>query len=513
LSKEKTYIFKNQSSLRNWLAAIDGPFQMAPMGKEIREKSLLDTFDWRMLQSGLMLWRTTSGYRLEREGKDKSLADCANGGISDKVFWWQFPPGEMANRLRKAADVRALLVKLNVRETRTSWRITDPTGRYLGNMVWVERIVVTGDKLLPLAPAVILDSQLEQQIGKDLARTAKPGKLAVYTTEELCQIACIDTKASQRKNRRIQLTADQPAVGACLAVLVELTAQLEMNERGIIDDVDSEFLHEYRVALRKIRALLAQLRRVLPAGKAKHYRREWSRWVRVTNRLRDLDVYLSNEAVYRSSLGKKLRPGLAPLFQHLRIERQKELAMICETLLGDDYKDLKCDWHLFIGQIGFGADHAGKQGGDFILPLVRRLLRRRSRKILRLASTPPKKASDRAFHRLRLQCKKLRYGLELFNSLFPGDRMNDLSTLLKKLQDVLGEYNDLGNQVKELGRQQTELAAAKELSPLTARTIQSLERLLTRRRDKIRKEINTTSRRFCGKKNRTVINALFGGRS
>ena len=48
-----------------------------------------------------------------------------------------------------------------------------------------------------------------------------------------------------------------------------------------------------------------------------------------------------------------------------------------------------------------------------------------------------------ALHELRKTCKKLRYLMEFFQSLYPANKISELIHALKGLQDNLGEYNDL----------------------------------------------------------------------
>jgi CHAD domain-containing protein len=47
---------------------------------------------------------------------------------------------------------------------------------------------------------------------------------------------------------------------------------------------------------------------------------------------------------------------------------------------------------------------------------------------------------------LRIQCKKLRYAIEFFSTLYPDKEIQALVRQLKKLQDVLGVFNDLSVQ-------------------------------------------------------------------
>jgi inorganic triphosphatase YgiF len=50
---------------------------------------------------------------------------------------------------------------------------------------------------------------------------------------------------------------------------------------------------------------------------------------------------------------------------------------------------------------------------------------------------------DKMLHVLRIHCKKLRYLLEFFASLFHPEMRNNLIEQLKRLQDNLGDFNDL----------------------------------------------------------------------
>ena len=64
-------------------------------------------------------------------------------------------------------------------------------------------------------------------------------------------------------------------------------------------------------------------------------------------------------------------------------------------------------------------------------------------------------------HRLRIQAKKLRYAAEFFAPAFPGKksmlRRKDFVTSLQRLQDALGELNDIAvneKLLKQLGDRQ-----------------------------------------------------------
>ena len=71
-------------------------------------------------------------------------------------------------------------------------------------------------------------------------------------------------------------------------------------------------------------------------------------------------------------------------------------------------------------------------------------------KIIKAGRLIDEKTPDSDIHSLRIECKKLRYLLEFFSSLFPQNEMSIIVKQLKKLQDNLGDFNDLSVQQKSL---------------------------------------------------------------
>ena len=81
-----------------------------------------------------------------------------------------------------------------------------------------------------------------------------------------------------------------------------------------------------------------------------------------------------------------------------------------------------------------------------MIDLAGRIIHRRCKRVLRDGRALHSATPDAEVHRLRIQCKKLRYALEFFGSLYPEDDMALLVRQLKRLQDILGDFNDLSVQ-------------------------------------------------------------------
>ena len=58
---------------------------------------------------------------------------------------------------------------------------------------------------------------------------------------------------------------DQPVYISCYAYLESEFANARRYEAGILHDEDPEFLHQYRVCLRRTRAIISLLKELFPA--------------------------------------------------------------------------------------------------------------------------------------------------------------------------------------------------------------------------------------------------------
>ena len=106
----------------------------------------------------------------------------------------------------------------------------------------------------------------------------------------------------------LKLDPDEPATEAATTVFARLLEVIAENLPGTLEDIDSEFLHDLRVAVRRTRSLQRQFKTVYPE-RLQHFRDEFKRIQQVTGDLRDLDVYLLDFDDLRASLPEPMRPS------------------------------------------------------------------------------------------------------------------------------------------------------------------------------------------------------------
>lgn len=216
-----------------------------------------------------------------------------------------------------------------------------------------------------------------------------------------------------------------------------MTEVLQARDRVLRSD-DAEALHDFRVALRSLRSLLAPCKKGLPGkGKLKRIDTGLKRYADETNAMRDTEV--SRMWLMR------LAPQLAP-----SIETERQLLLTLQAGLNEHQLDRQLRR---LGKIlASGLKRFGKQR------LLRRYLKEagqmQQKMLLQvLQELAPDSSDMEAMHGARLLTKRVRYQSAAFGRLLDS-RSTRLEKPLKQLQDVLGDMRDLDNLLQQLAGQE-----------------------------------------------------------
>ena len=239
----------------------------------------------------------------------------------------------------------------------------------------------------------------------------------------------------------VHLKPGMPAGKATRLILRQLLDTLRANEAGVKGDIDTEFLHDYRIAARRTRSALSNIRKVFPAETTNHFKREFRGLSKLTNELRDLDVHLLAEPDYRAMLPDAMQEDITPLFDALRSRRAEALAEVVAGLESESYARLLEEWETFLHEPP--GDNVGAKASVPIFNLAQKRIDRQYESIVKDGTYILEHTEDELLHALRIECKKLRYLLEFFASLFPRKEISRMIKQLKRLQDNLGEFSDL----------------------------------------------------------------------
>ncbi len=224
------------------------------------------------------------------------------------------------------------------------------------------------------------------------------------------------------------LAPNAPAGPAIATRLAHFQAVMRANEAGIRADLDIEFLHDFRVALRRARSLVQAFEDILGDVAALT---EGFAWLsRETSPLRDLDVWL--EALEDGEA--RVAPRLEA---YLRTRRRREQARLARLLGGRRYQRLQADWAAWLEQLA-----ACETRGPALRKLVDKAIRRRHRRLCRRRHEHGRVLPPAALHEIRKDAKKLRYLLDAFAPLYPHKRAGRVTRALKRLQTIAGAICD-----------------------------------------------------------------------
>ena len=286
-----------------------------------------------------------------------------------------------------------------------------------------------------------------------------------------------------------QETPAREAIGRIVRTMLEIAVS---NVPGILNDLDTEFLHDYRICLRKIRSVLTLVKEVYPAEGTWRMRNILGDLARQTNRLRDLDVYLLARDEYLGLLPPELRPALEGMFEDFSAERDIEVQSTTLKIRAHSNRTLLRKIAAY-----FSEETAHKPSPSADIPvgqLVSRCIYKRYRKIREIAAGIGTETPDEVVHQLRIECKKLRYLMEFFSEIIPREDGAQMQKMLRRLQGQLGDFNDASVQRKSLLNYQKHKKSGTDV----AMGVGGLVSILYHRQQQTRGLIKQSLGEFCG---------------
>lgn len=238
----------------------------------------------------------------------------------------------------------------------------------------------------------------------------------------------------------VDISPRSPIVENAGRIVETFITTARQNEPGILEDLDTEFLHDYRVSLRKVRSLLSLFKGVYADDFNASVKFQLAQTMKQTNRLRDLDVYLLDREMFYDMVPESQYAGLDIMFDIFTAERAEALDQVRAVLTDSEYP-YAMDTMLKNFQ-SLEKEHRGPAAEENTLAFAQRLILKRYKKIASIARAIDSDTPEAEVHELRIQCKKLRYLMEFFMPLFPKKRIKPLVRSLKGLQDLLGRFND-----------------------------------------------------------------------
>lgn len=269
--------------------------------------------------------------------------------------------------------------------------------------------------------------------------------------------------AQVQKATVVDLRGANTAADALERIVAECLAQMQANEAAILASGDKEAIHQFRVALRRLRAVIGACRDLIDDA----VYATWAidlRWaLRSFGPARDYDVFVT-ETLDQMLPHIPDEPHLAQFVNAAQAARAKARRGAILSLDNPRYAAMQLH---FYRALDSGSWRRGGAGGTLrrsVRAFAASKLRERYKRLRRLGDRW-QELSVPELHRLRIQAKKLRYVTTAFSSLFKGKPARRFGERLGGLQDCLGVLND-GYVGAQLAREIAEIAATNEAVPV-----------------------------------------------
>jgi len=432
-----------------FLRAING------LAKRTTEVSVYFDTDKRQLhKQGLIL-------RVRKVGDQYVQTIKSSGGASpfERDEWEAAIAGEQPDlRLAKGTALETLLCgKLRgqlkplfeTRVRRSFYHLTDDT-RALA--LTIDRGTIdTGKRSLPLCE---IELELEHGDVSDLFKFARelirfvPARLALKSKSERGYELVDGGQDMPVKAGPINISADASTRDAFQMIGSACLEQIIGNEAAVIKG-DPEGVHQMRVGLRRLRAGMSLFAGLVNDPQSTALKAGLKRLATELGPARELEVLVKRVVAPIRRQRARWDTAVPALSRDLVREREKAVVLAQHAVRSSRFRALTLEIATWLqsGEWTMPQDELVRDRGD--LPIGVFATERLSRRFRNLCRRREALAQldARSLHKLRIQTKKLRYAVEFLANLFTSKRASKrrklLAPVLERLQDALGELNDI----------------------------------------------------------------------
>lgn len=230
------------------------------------------------------------------------------------------------------------------------------------------------------------------------------------------------------------ITAAHSPIDAFRQIALACLEHFQRNESGLKESKAPEFVHQARVALRRLSSAIELFRPVLPVDFAVNYEKIWKSLGSALGAARDRDVFLSETLPPLLTAFPKER-SLIRLQTRSQLQARHTRREIAQHFLQTDYPKLLVNFTADLYALRDTSKQEMSALAQMQLSTLEKAALRRAKKYATLEPAQ--------LHKLRIRIKKLRYAMEFFAPLFPATANKIYLSKLARLQSLLGNINDL----------------------------------------------------------------------
>ncbi len=285
---------------------------------------------------------------------------------------------------------------------------------------------------------------------------------------------------------------------ACRIIWHEQFMTMLLNEAGVRYSSDPEYVHAARVAIRRARAAARLYKDYFKRKGVRRYLKQMRQTAQLLGAVRDMDVAIAKLIGYQRKSRKKAAGNLQTTLEEWVAKRAKAHQDLVAWLDSENYAEFVRSFLQFCRTPGAELADMAPVAGEAVVPFqVRHVV-----PTMLLDNFAHVRAYEVWFeqeeevplptlHRLRIECKYLRYNLEFVGGLLGGES-GAIVAFLKSLQEDLGDLQDAVVSKQLLGEGDS------DEGQVIARYEAAQDKVIA----KLRRETREDFARFVGEENR-----------
>ena len=214
---------------------------------------------------------------------------------------------------------------------------------------------------------------------------------------------------------------------AARAIVAAALEQLQGNEEGLLATGDPEFVHQARVAIRRMRSALRMFAKPIGRTRADAWRRQLGRATGSLGAARDWDVFMTETL--------PALPATPEVIERAERHRRRAREAARRSIRSRGYAGAILRVSRWLA--AELPSQRGRKLDDFAAKL---LAKRHARLVADVKNLPRSSMQER--HRTRIDAKRLRYVVEGLAPALDRREAKRYARVLSQLQDALGRGND-----------------------------------------------------------------------
>ena len=448
--------------------AFSSRWQLKAYASRKERREFYDTFEWQAFEKGVAIVKKRKTLFLTDLNTGQERASLTFPATPSSFFADALPSGILKATLSTLTDIRAFIMLCSIDTIITKYRILDDNEKSIAFLTSESFCLADSEEpepfqnIISLSPLRGYDDEMELMVTA-LTNDVEIAKVLDFRELFLLIMKEADVSIHGYSSKiNLDLDPDAPVHNSARQLLQFTLSVMRANEEGIKNNLDTEFLHDYRVAIRRTRSILKLLKGVFEPEDTLYYLNLFRDIGQRTNELRDQDVSLLRQSSWYQCLPPFLRPSLKLFFTDIAASRKKLHRQFCRYLASDAYQSFLDEWDAFIHRQSIPdfehCPNASLSTKDIALDTIKKAWK----KVIRHGRQVSEETTDSELHALRIDCKKLRYLLEFFSSIFSHKSAAPVIRQLKELQDNLGDFVDFSVQLHFLRERLAALPPGKD---------------------------------------------------